>query len=779
MIKPTKRWHISEFDSIEIDEISKTNGIHPLIAKILVQRGIKTKEEVFRFLNIDLSLLHDPFLLNGMAEAVKRIQTAIIKNEKILIYGDYDADGITSTTLLYKTLKILEADISYYIPNRFSEGYGVNADAVIQAANDGVTLIITVDTGITAVEEARLAKELGMTLIITDHHEPPAVLPDAFAVINPKKPGDPYPFKHLAGVGVAFKLAHGLLGRIPAEFIDIAAIGTIADMVPLVDENRMIASMGLAKLKTTEHIGLQALIRKAGLSGREITAGHVGFAIGPRINASGRLDSADHAVRLLLSDDNHEAEELLGILEEMNQERQYLVEEAAKEALQILKEQNMEQDKVLVLAKEGWHVGIIGIVASRILEKFYRPTIILSIDPVTNTAKGSARSIEGYDIYQALSTVKELLPHFGGHPAAAGLSIRKEDIGPLRGKLNELAENWLSEEDFIPIQKVDASCTIHDIDISLIQQIEAFAPFGIGNPSPVFLIDPLEVKDLTALGKNKQHLRLNVENQRKSIEAILFKRGELFYEAAPYSKAQLIGEFSINEWKGRMKPQIIVKDIHIPDLQVFDWRNNKTREERLKELSVQKPLIFYDEQSDSLDPINQGMAVSYKKWDHLNEIQTNTLILFSLPPSLEQLKRILRSNRNWERIYCLFGDQEKDVAYNFPIDRNLFKRAYIELKAVEKEKKSVLDLQETEYLLKNLGIRSELIQFILEVFSELGFIIMKGDMIHLHPNPERKELNQSKTYKKMVEEKEAKELLLNSSHERLKEWFSKQMEDQD
>jgi len=751
MLKPNKRWHLQEVDAKDVERIAKTNNIDPIVAKLLALRGITEADEIKRFLKQDLTSFHDPFLLSDMKKAVERIQTAIVKNERILIYGDYDADGVTSTSLLYKTLKLLNANFAYYIPNRFTEGYGLNQEAIEQAGEKGFRVIVTVDTGVSAVNEAKIACDLGIDLIITDHHEPPEVLPDAYALINPKKPSDTYPFKQLAGVGIAFKLAHALLGRIPLDLLDIAAIGTIADLVPLVDENRLIASLGLKQMKETKHLGLSAMLKATGLIDKEITAGHIGFIIGPRINASGRLDTAGHAVRLFISDNGEEVEALAEQLNEINKERQELVEQITEAALNQIDSDGLASDNVLIVAGKNWNVGVIGIVASRLLEKYYRPTIVLSIDPETMTAKGSARSIVGYDIYKALTAVNDLLPHYGGHPAAAGMSLAADDIVELRERLNKLATEWLTDDDYIPLVKVDTVCNLKDITVELVEQVEQLAPFGMGNTSPRFLINTANVQDIRVIGKEKQHLKLFVEDNEKKIEAIAFQMGHLNKEIAHNSNIELLGEIGINEWNNERKPQLLVKDLQVSTVQVFDWRNSKNK--------------------DLLTEFNSSELAIIDNYDQVDLDQdSRILVLKNIPPSLEVLTNLLKKMKKLERIYCLYGNNDKNEPIEV-INRKIFKEVYISLR----QNSSLRNKQKIEQYFKNLGKSSEMIQLILDIFTELGFIIIEGNLINLVPNPQKKDLTDSLLYQKYLEREKVKELFLYADTTVLKKWFLDQL----
>jgi len=765
VLKPKKRWKTIEASAEEIDRIVNKHQVHSITASLLINRGITKDEEIVKFLNIDQANLHDPFLLDGMREAVDRIHSAILKKEKILIYGDYDADGVTSTTVMYKTLKKLGANFAYYIPNRFSEGYGLNKDAISLAAKQEFSVIITVDTGISAVAEAELAKDLDICLIITDHHEAPEVLPEAFAIINPKKPGDRYPFKGLAGVGVAFKLAHALLGSIPEDLIDIVAVGTIADLVPLIDENRIIVTKGLKNMNNTSNLGLRTLLETANLLDKELSVGHIGFIIAPRINASGRLDTANNSVKLFITDDLVEAKKLTALLNEINQERQAQVEKITVEALELIKLRNMDNAKVIVLEAECWNIGVIGIVASRIVEQFYRPTIILSVDPETNLAKGSARSIEGFDIYQALTATKDILSHFGGHPAAAGLTIEKSNIEELRARLNDLAQAWLIEDDFVPIEKVEAICNLNDIDLNLVKELESMGPFGIGNPNPRLLITESEVSDVIVLGKEKQHLKLMLKNDTKLIEALLYKNGDLKRDIAKHANIKLIGELAKNEWKGQVKPQIIIKDLHISELQVFDWRDYNLNSS-YEQLNLEKTAFIFREKIDIIEKSDRDFTfIYYENWNN-NYKDIKNLVLAHLPPSLEDLQILLKDLPQLERVYCLFnysGIRDLTPYTN----REYYKQVYrVIMQNGLKSTKEQLTLQ-----FNNTKISSESVHFILDVFAELGFIILEGENILINQSPEKKELNESALYNEYLAQSEIINIFLNSNHQMLRKWF--------
>ncbi|WP_165279860.1 single-stranded-DNA-specific exonuclease RecJ [Paenibacillus protaetiae] len=496
MIKQKTRWTITPWSEQEEQQaglLAETLRLSPLVARLLVRRGCSDPAVAERFLFAGPQHLHDPFLLKGMKEAAERIHSAGETGEKIRIYGDYDADGVSSTSLLVYLFRELGYDYDYYIPHRMLEGYGLNRKALELAAEDGVKLIVTVDTGISAFEEIEYAKELGLDVVVTDHHEPPERIPDAVAVVNPKQHDCPYPFKGLAGVGVAFKLAHALLGSAPLQWADIVCLGTIADLMPLTDENRILVREGLALLQTMEKPGFRALAEVSGIEQGQVTATSVGFGIAPRINAAGRLDHARRAVELLISPSYDEAILTASALDLLNKERQRLVEGIVKEAEEqwASKAAHAEAEgvpvpSVIVLAGEGWNVGIIGIVASKLLERHYKPTIIFGIDPDTGMAKGSARSIDGFDLHAALTECEALLDHYGGHQAAAGMSLHRDNLPALEQQMSGLADRWLTADDWIPKTSIDLICGVEEATLQTISQLSQLEPFGNANPSRGF-----------------------------------------------------------------------------------------------------------------------------------------------------------------------------------------------------------------------------------------------------------------------------------------------------
>lgn len=764
MLRSKTRWVPMEIDEKQVNELAEILSVHPTIARLLIRRGIDEEEKGRKFLKPSLDHLHDPFLLDGMDIAVDRIHKAIDQEENILIYGDYDADGVSSTSLLLKVFRSLTPHVNYYIPNRFREGYGINKDALQWAKERGYDLIVSVDTGISAVQEAEFARELGLDLIITDHHEPPAILPEALAVINPKKPDCPYPFKSLAGVGVAFKLATALLGSVPTELLDIVALGTIADLVPLVDENRVLATYGLQRLNERENIGLSALMDVAGVG--IASAGHVGFSLAPRINASGRLDSAGQAVELLTTEDIGEAQYLAEILNEMNQERQQLVEGIAEQAIAMVEENPDRHKDVIVVAHPSWNVGVIGIVASRLVEKYYRPVIVLGIDEEKGMAKGSARSIAGFDLYQALTSCKEYLPHFGGHYMAAGMSLPVEQLIPFHDRLSQVAKEVLVDDDYIPLTKIDDELTIDQIDLTMLDQISLLEPYGMGNSTPSFLIRDTTISRIQTMGTEKNHLKLTLQMGQAMIDVVAFRQAELAEELVPYNKLQVVGELQINEWNGKRSPQVLLKDLAVHEVQVYDWRSNH-KNENINKLRERNVLYIGKTTMSDLDPFLSWKQIDQPLWKETILLHKH-IAFIDPPPSMTIWRQALQLTTHVERYYMLFGDRDFDQGLLATPTREQFKQLYSLLYG----KKSFPFNKYLPILSKRTGLSKRSLSFMIQVFEELQFLRNENGMIQLVEKPPKHPLTDSALYQRQIELEEVLQAFVYSSYRELIQMIS-------
>ena len=562
-----KRWEIKKHDRAAVNSLAASLGVQPIVAALLIARGHDTDEKADRFLNPSIEHLHDPLLLKGMREAADRVHQAIENGEKILVWGDYDVDGTTGTVLLRRALKMLGAETGFHVPNRFTEGYGVNIPALEQAKADGFTLCITVDCGIRSFEPCAWAKENAMDVIVTDHHLSDETLgnPPAFAVVNPNQTGCEYPDKHLAGVGVAFKLAHVLLREkgleryVPA-FLKIAAIGTIADIMKLHGENRAIVAVGLKDLPSTKNPGLRALMDVADCR-QEMTSYHIGFRIAPRINAAGRMDVARHVIELLEAEDESEARRLAALLDSRNRERQQVQQKITELAL--FETKDIDKQSFVVVSGQDWHRGVIGLAASKIAERLYRPTIVLSAE--NGYAHGSGRTVGDFHLLQALESCSDLFEQFGGHAAAAGMKIKVENIEALRERLNQHADAIFTGEKLTPVLNIDAPVSTQTLNLGLVDSLAAFEPFGAGNPKPVFVTGGLTLRDDPFVMKDK-HLKLKLwDGERRLFEAVWWDGVERSKGRTPQAGQSIEIAYTpeVNVWQGNRSLQLIVEDIRL------------------------------------------------------------------------------------------------------------------------------------------------------------------------------------------------------------------------
>jgi len=550
-------------------------GVPPVIARLLCQRGFGDPESAARFLSPNLSQLHDPFRLAGMREAVDRLLSAIANRERIIIHGDYDVDGITSTVMLRRALELLGADVSHFVPDRVKDGYGLQPATIDRLHALGARLIVSVDCGIRATDAALRARALGIDLIITDHHEPEADLPPALAVINPKRADCSYPEKYLAGVGVALKLVQALLqasGRPPdslSHFVKIAAIGTLADVVPLVGENRIIAHHGLASLSAGPHAaGLEALLEESGLLGRRIDSFHVGFVLGPRLNAAGRMGSADIALDLLLmkgrdGDVKTRARALARQLSDENTKRQEQEAAIVTEARRAVdKDPEVGAHNVLIVAGEGWHRGVIGIVASKLVDAYYKPAMVLSIED--GVAHGSARSIPGFDMLAGLEHCSDLFLRFGGHKLAAGVTLEASRVGEFRRRLSAWANDKLGPDDLIPRLRIDAPMGLREISAAVIEGLARLGPFGAANPKPIFRASPISLMEPPRKLKDR-HLALLVKQDGRSFRALAWRSADREpFLTANRASLELAYSLEQGDYRGEKTTELHVADVRVP-----------------------------------------------------------------------------------------------------------------------------------------------------------------------------------------------------------------------
>ncbi|HSG99912.1 MAG TPA: single-stranded-DNA-specific exonuclease RecJ, partial [candidate division Zixibacteria bacterium] len=548
-----------------VEELATATGLPRPIASIMINRGMDSAEAIERFLEPSLDMLEDPFSLKGMESGVERVCEALRRNERITIYGDYDVDGITATSLLYLALNKLGAQVSFYLPNRLVEGYGLSIEGIDKAAEEGSSLIVTVDTGITAGEEIEYARSKGIEVIVTDHHEAGDRLPKAVAIVNPKQPGCSYTGGELSGVGVAFKFAQGLYQRLGQraedlyEHLDLVALGTSADIVPLVNENRVLTKFGIREIARTAKPGLKSLVFVSGLIGKELNANHVIFVLAPRINAIGRLGDASMAIRLLTTRDDRLASEVAHQLEAENKRRKAIDEKTLNEALEQIEEKINDDDSAIVLASEGWHQGVIGIVASRLVERRHVPTVMIAID--NGVGKGSARSIPGFHLCEALKECEDLLLRYGGHKYAAGLSIEPKNIPEFAERFKQVSSRKLDDDALAPKLHVDYELELEQIDNHLLDTLERFEPYGPKNLRPLFLTRNCEIcREPSLVGRN--HLRMRVRKGNSSFDVIGFGLGDFVQPLRNNgSLVDLVYVAEYNEWNGVKRMQLQLKDI--------------------------------------------------------------------------------------------------------------------------------------------------------------------------------------------------------------------------
>lgn len=557
-----KRWSIEPDHSQEEVQLAAELKVSPIVAKLLINRGLGDPHKARQFLAADMESLLSPWDLKGMREAVACVTKIMEEGGSIVVYGDYDVDGITATSVVYRFLKRCGASVSYYIPERQSEGYGLNLEALEGLIAKGTDLVITVDCGISSYDIVEAVRDR-LALVITDHHEAPALIPRAVAVVDHKQPNCPYLDKNLAGVGVAYKLCQAIwqerTGEVYQADLDIVALGTVADVVPLVGENRILVKAGLSKMQLQPNRGMEALIDVAGLKDRKITAGHIGYTLAPRLNAAGRVAHATRAVELLTTPSQEEAYEIAEELQETNLERQALERDIHEMARQDVLKQGPDADYVVVVGGQDWHPGVIGIVASRLVEEFYKPTLVISIKD--GIGKGSCRSIDNCNIYEALQSAEDILIQFGGHQAAAGFSIKEDKIPALRERLAQYCKEHLAETDYLPIVDIDSQVAIDDIDVPLIEEIETLEPYGMANPTPVLALEEATISDLFLMGQQKKHAKVLLEREDSTIDAIAWNRPDLHASFFPGDRVKVAFTVQKNEWNGHVSPQLMIQDM--------------------------------------------------------------------------------------------------------------------------------------------------------------------------------------------------------------------------
>lgn len=553
-----KKWEYCNIDTKEVEKIKNQYNVSDLVATVIANKKLTSSIEIF--LNPTRNDFYDPFLMPDMEIAVNRIIKAIDEKEKVIIYGDYDVDGITSITVLKKFLKDRGLDVDSYIPNRLDEGYGLNKNAIDSIVKQKYSLMITVDCGISGLEEVDYANSLGLDTVITDHHEPAETLPKALAVVDAKRKDNKYPFNQLAGVGVVFKVIQAISKRFNLEekeylkYLDLVCIGTISDIVPLVDENRVISKLGLKLVEVTRNIGLKALLKSTGA--KTVDSSTISFCVAPRVNACGRLGYEQEALELFLTDNIVKAEEIARRLNKYNSERQQKEIKIFNEAIEMI-EQGEKNKNCIILGKENWHHGVIGIVSSKVTEMYYKPSILICFED--DEGKGSGRSIQGFDLHEALGKCQKHIERFGGHSMAIGITIKKSEFDEFKQDVEKYTENTNIKE-LIPIIKIDKEITIDDINMETIKELKKLEPYGEANKMPLFIYKNLKIDSIRALSEGK-HIKLTLKDKNVVIDAIGFNMGNLVNEYLLGDKIDVVGSLEINKFNGKESIQLNLKDI--------------------------------------------------------------------------------------------------------------------------------------------------------------------------------------------------------------------------
>ena len=724
MIIPTYNWQFApQVEDADFTKIAKKAGLGPETARLLFSRGIKDEDSLSRFLAPSLDDLHDPYLLHDMDKAVNRIRRAIEQGEFILVYGDYDADGMTSASILKETLEQLGAECLVYLPNRFTDGYGPNASVYKYfIEQQGISLIVTVDNGVAGHEAIDLAQSMGVDVIVTDHHSIPEVLPDAHAIVHPEHPESDYPFKHLAGCGVAFKLACALLEEVQVELLDLVAIGTIADMVSLTDENRIMVQYGLEVLRNTQRLGLQELFEIAGISSSDLTEETVGFQLAPRLNALGRLDDPNPAIDLLTGFDDEEVREIALMIQDKNEERKEIVQAIYEEAKSLVD----PNKSVQVLAKEGWNPGVLGIVAGRLLEELGQTVIVLNIED--GRAKGSARSIEAVDIFEALNPHRELFIAFGGHAGAAGMTLEAEQLEAL----SEILETFVKDKGIDAKGKntlyLDEELDLESLSLETVKSFERLAPFGMDNQKPIFYIRDFQVENARSMGAGDSHLKLKISKGTASFEVVAFGQGSKATEFSQVKQLELAVTLSVNQWNGQTTLQLMMVDARVDSVQLFNIRSK----------SLELP---------------EGVPVLDFTSDLPEMLSSPAIVVKNIPEDLSLLKQVLQE-QDFSAIYF-----KNDIAKAYYLTgygtREQFAKLY----------KTIYQFPEFDirYKLKDLSAYLKIEQILLvkmiQIFEELGFVTIDNGVMKVNNDAAKRDIAESQIYQNLKQTVKNQEMM--------------------
>ena len=737
-------WIYPNYDENFIKEL-ESYSISKNIAKILNARNITDMTSVKKYFSDEYEEGYDPFLMHDMQKAVDRINEAIENEEKILVYGDYDADGITSTVLLVETLISMGANVSSYIPNRFEEGYGPNKEAFTKIINSGITLIITVDNGIAGVEEVDLANELGCDVIVTDHHKIQDTIPNAYAIIHPEHPEGNYPFKKLAGVGVAFKLAHALLEIFPDFLLDLVAIGTIADMVSITDENRIFVKQGLELINEDPRIGLKMLLELSGID-TKIDEQTVGFYIAPKLNSIGRMDSAKLGLTFLMAEEPVTARALAEQIEQYNIQRKQVTEEIVKDVISKIENSDKKQKNVIMVSGE-YHEGVLGIVASNIVEKYQRPVFIMN--EKDGILKGSARSIFDFNIYVAMNKISDLFVAFGGHTLAAGFSFEQDNFEKIEEFLDNEFEEFKQNNDLKANKNIDIVTSLEDISYQFLNSLDALKPYGMDFEKPTVLIENAMVLNKAYFGSEKQYLRLTIADEVGNLDCITFKDSVTFDKVEKNDIIDLVCNIDKNNFNGRTKLQAHIIDIHIKEFLFEDLRfiNYDIS-------NIDKNCLKLSKHRDDKD----NNFYQYKDLDSLIDEEFEYIYLLDIPTSKEYLYKIITLKPKKVFLIC----EEKQVLSDvYLIDKNRLIKLFNLILSTNNKQINVA--QQLDKLLAVLKTNVDSLKIMIQIFKELELINFVNNTIILNPDYKTVDLKKSSSFIRMENIFEVENLLLKES----------------
>lgn len=775
MIDAKKEWQEIELSENEhLDELIEETGFPKIVLQILIERGYDSLEAINNFLDPDARGLYDPNFMHDMELGVDRIQQAIMNGEKIIIYGDYDVDGITSTALMYETLEELGAEVEYYIPDRFKDGYGPNVEVYKRLIDEGVSLIVTVDNGVAGHEAIDYANQHGVDVVITDHHELPETLPDAYAIIHPRHPEGDYPFGELSGVGVAFKVAAALLEELPQDVLDLVALGTVADLVSLTGENRILVKYGLQLLQQTMRPGLQSLYKVAGIEVPTITEETIGFSLAPRLNALGRMENGSLGVELLTTLDEEKAEELAKTTNQLNIKRQEEVNKIVEEAVAQLANKS-ENHLVNVVAGNNWHEGVVGIVASRLVDMTGKPSLVLSIDEKTGIAKGSGRSIEAFQMFDALDSHRDILMKFGGHHMACGLSLDKEKLSDLQQVVDEEGKKQGIEHATKPVVKV-IPVNLDDVNLDLEAQLEALAPFGTDNYRPVFEFKDYEVNAVQAIGQQKNHLKLQLQSNNSQVDALDFGIGSKKISEIERNKnsVRLIGTLGKNVWQSRVNLQIMIEDILLNDSNTGTVVEIQRKNKLTKSMFQQKATyVFFDKKLyNQVMPYLADSSEAYLyNFSDDKKLNCDTLIVVDCPDNIEKLKSLL--SKATVKHFIFVGYTRENTYLNGLPTREQFGRLY----KFSQTHTNVNIRRDLQKLADYLKLKRELLVFMINVFFEAEFVKIENGLMSGNTNVTPHSLEDTNSYQAYLQKMKAQKSLIYSKSTDLQKWILKYLDE--